>query len=380
MNLFRKIAINKTDLIVGIFVFGISVAMVTISRISRLYNARAISSSQPVAIYLHHPTGLDSLAYKFQELGVIKNEDEMIWAGKLLGWKHFRAGRYEIDGDYSYDVLLSKFARGIQDPVSVTILPGITQKRLEEELSHKLRFDTTAVRKAFQDSVFLAKLGMTKQEVFGRMLPNTYKFYWNSTPEQIIRRIVNVFNKKVQQSYAARLDTLRYSMNEILTMASIVEWEAQADSEKAIISGLYWNRLKRGMYLQADPTVNYAIGERRRLLYEDYKVDNPYNTYVNKGLPPGPITNPSLISIKAALFPDDNDYLYMVASPNGTHVFSETFAQHKRESEKWRRWLQKQYRIKRQREREAQQKAQQEQVQVEHTSPSRDAFLQLKHY
>lgn len=380
MNLFRKIAITKTDLIVGILVFGLSVAVVSISRLSRLYNARAISSSQTVVIYLHQPTKLDSLATKFHDLGVIKNKNEMIWAGKLLGWRHFRAGRYEIDGDYSYDVLLSKFARGIQDPVSVTILPGITQKRLEQELSQKLRFDTTAVRQTLRDSVFLTKLGKSQQEVFGRMLPNTYKFYWNSTPEQIIRRILNVFNKKVQQTYASRLDTLEYSMNEILTMASIVEWEAQADSEKAIISGLYWNRLKRGMYLQADPTVNYAIGERRRLLYEDYKVDNPYNTYVNKGLPPGPITNPSLSSIKAALFPDDNDYLYMVASPNGTHVFSKTFAQHKRESEKWRRWLQKQYRIKRQREREAQQKEQLEQNQANQNSPSRDAFLQLKHY
>ncbi len=106
------------------------------------------------------------------------------------------------------------------------------------------------------------------------------------------------------------------------------------------------------MRLQADPTINYVIGERRRILYEDYKIDHPYNTYINSGLPPGPITNPSLSSIEAALYPENHDYLYMVASPDGSHDFSETFEEHKRKSAKWRQWLQEQYRIKRQREQE----------------------------
>ena len=143
-----------------------------------------------------------------------------------------------------------------------------------------------------------------------------------------------------------------YSIDEVIAMASIVEWEANIEDEKPIVAGLYWNRLKERMYLQADPTIIFAVGERRRLLLEDYKVDHPFNTYTKYGLPPGPVTNPSFQTIKATLYPEEHNYLYMVASPEGGHLFNRTYEEHLVDAEKWRKWLRQQYRIKRQREKE----------------------------
>ncbi len=259
-----------------------------------------------------------------------------------------------IDGDYSYDVLLSRMARGIQDPIQLTILPGLYKSKLISDITSDFTFDSTALNRVLEDSTFLAGFGLNQKNWIGRMLPNTYSMYWTAPPETVVRRIFRQFETSVTDKYQQRFEELDRSTGEIVTLASIIEWEVRHEEEKAKVSGLYWNRLEKGMRLQADPTVNYAVGSRRRLLYEDYETEHPYNTYLHQGLPPGPITNPSLSSIEAALFPANHDYFYMVANPRGYHLFSETFEEHKEKSAKWRKWLREQYRIKRQREQEEQ--------------------------
>lgn len=350
MNILRHISVTKSNLYVGAALCLAVIVLVAGSRISRLTNSKAISSDQPVDIYISEPVDLETLSEILADSGVINDKEEVVWAGKLLGWRNFRQGYYQVEGGYSYNVFLSRIARGIQDPVKVIILPGLTQERLISSLSQQLQFDSLALQKALADSLFLAEQGISRKDLIGRMYPNTYSLYWTSTPEAVIRRIVREFNDAIVKPYEERFRELDMSVDEIVTMASIIEWEANREDEKETVSGLYWNRLNRGMLLQADPTVNFAVNERRRLLYKDYRIDHPYNTYVNRGLPPGPITNPGKRSIEAALFPEEHDYLYMVASPEGYHVFTETFEDHKKESAKWRQWLREQYRIKRERE------------------------------
>lgn len=320
------------------------------TRLSRLANTHSISSDKPVSIYLQEKTDLTQLSKIMADSGLIESRDELIWAGRLLGWNRFNAGHYEIDGSYSYDVLLSRMARGIQDPISLTILPGLDRKRLVTAISSNFSFDSSRLSDVFTDSSFLAENNLTEQELIGRMLPNTYSIYWTSEPKAVVKKILNEFDSAILEKYRERFVELDRSVDEIVTLASIIEWEAYHEDEKPKISGLYWNRLEQGMRLQADPTVNFVVGERRRLLYDDYQIEHPYNTYLNRGLPPGPITNPSESSIEAALFPQEHEYIYMVANPQGYHIFSETFEEHKRESAKWRDWLREQYRIKRQRE------------------------------
>lgn len=331
-------------------VFAASFLAVFISRYERLYNPYAIVPDSTAVIYLYHDENVDSVNQIMKQVGLRFNTNRFDWAAGIFGWNHFKQGRYVIRHNYSYRHFLRKLSLGIQDPVRVTILPGLTEKDFTRDVASHFIFPDSALWNTMHDSTVIDDLGVKQVDIMGRMLPDTYQFYWNSTPEQFLKRLLNEFNEKVIQPYSQRMQSLGMTPDKIITLASIIEWEAKKDSEKAIISGLYWNRLKRGMLLQADPTVNFAIGQRRRLLYADYQVKSPYNTYRHKGLPPGPITNPSLSSIKAALYPDDNNYLYMVANPNGTHDFSKTFAEHKKKSEAWRRWLNKQYRIKRQRE------------------------------
>jgi len=345
--------LSDNEVILGLLIFLISVFVVAESRWSRLENSRAVSSDEPVHLYLNQSAALPVLAQKLAELDLIQDQAKFKWAANIYGWNTFREGHYLIDQPFSYDTFLSKLARGIQDPVSVTILPGKSKGVIARSLSNNLQFDSTAIRQTLSDSTFLTKQEVDTEDVIGRLLPNTYSLYWTASPKVVCKRIFEEFHNAVVRKYRQRFNDLNRTVDEIITLASIIEWEAKSDKEKPTISGLYWNRLERGMRLQADPTVNFAVGERRRLLYKDYQIDHPYNTYQHAGLPPGPITNPSLSSIKAALFPEDHQYLYMVASPDGTHDFSKTFQEHKKKSEKWRRWLREQYRIKRQREQDS---------------------------
>lgn len=355
MNIRSYIPFSADEAIFGILVFISVTFFVAESRWARLNNSKAISSEDKVHLYLKEPAGLDTLYARLTSKGVRIDKEELLWAANLLGWKKIREGHYLIDQGFSYDQFLSKLARGIQDPISITILPGKSKGDIVKSISTKFQFDSLAFQKTLKDSVILRKYDLEEKDVIGRLLPNTYSVFWTSSPKSIFTRILKEFRKSVSLRFQKRFKELDYTVNEIVTLASIVEWEAQTREEQPIISGLYWNRLDRGMRLQADPTVNYAVGERRRLLYEDYKVGHPYNTYIHRGLPPGPITNPSLSAIKAALFPADHDYLYMVATPKGTHAFSETFEEHKKKSAKWREWLQEQYRIKRKLESESNQ-------------------------
>lgn len=345
-----EIPLSNNELILGLLLFFLAAFLVAESRWSRLHNSQAISSDHTVHIYLDEPANLDQLTNLLADSSLIKSRREFRWAARILGWRNFREGHYQVDQGFGYNQFLSKLARGIQDPVSVTILPGKSKPEIVKSVADDLQFDSLAFQQTITDSIFLAQIGLQSKDVIGRLYPNTYNIYWTATPQSFFKRILEEFQKSVLDPYKQQFASLDRTADEIITLASIVEWEAQNKSEKATISGLYWNRLNNGMRLQADPTVNFAVGERRRLLYEDYQIDHPYNTYQYRGLPPGPITNPSLSSIKAALFPEGHDYLYMVASPNGSHAFSETFKEHKRKSAQWREWLQEQYRIKRQRE------------------------------
>ena len=349
----RDYIFSIRELLILLLVLLFTVIVVGGYRLYRLNDPQAVyNAGEPVDIYLHEPEDLQSLTLMLSDSSVIDDRKEMLWAGRLLGWNSFSPGHYRIDQGYTYDDFLSKLARGIQDPIPLTIIPGSTEERIISNVAEAFKFDSASFSQSYHDTLFLAGQGLEPKDVIGRMLPNTYELYWTSSPEAVLKRIFNEFERAAVEPHKQRLQELDRNIDEIVTLASIIEWEAGKGDEKSKISGLYWNRLRRGMLLQADPTVNYAISERRRLLYSDYQTDHPYNTYVNPGLPPGPITNPSLESIEAALYPDDHDYLYMVASPEGSHVYSETFEQHKRESAKWREWIREQYRIKRQRERE----------------------------
>ncbi len=340
--------------VIGISVlFLIVFTMVFSSRYHRIYKDNAIFSEENRVLIIEESVGLNKLAEKLYEKEVVTDTVEFIWAGNLLGWRNFRPGRYETGEGYDYNEFLSKLARGIQDETKVTIIPGLDEGLISRNLGLQLQADSAAFASIFSDSSSIAlEVGLTKNEILGRMLPESYFFFWTTEPENVIRRILNEFERIVTRGLSEEIEKSGFTLNEVLTLASIVEWEAKVQDEKRRISGLYLNRLERNMRLQADPTVLYALGEKRRVLFEDYRLDHPYNTYMVDGLPPGPITNPDLRSIKAVLNPEKHDYLYMVATPEGSHQFSRTFEEHKQASENWRQFIREQIRIRRALDRE----------------------------
>lgn len=342
----------STKQITGLIaLFALAFFLTYVSRNSRLFDKSAIQKEGTFEVLLYDASNIDDLSLKLDSLNVDYNPEELTWAAKTLGWRRYQPGRYLLSEEDSYSSFLSKLGRGIQTPGNVTVLPGMDKDRLADKLSDQLRADSISFRQIFEDSSEIAKeFGLTGEELFARMLPETYQMYWTSSAEGVIRRIHSEFTRNVVDRYQREIRENPLNLNEIITLASIVEWEARMNEEKPKISGLYLNRLEKNMLLQADPTVIYALAERRRLLYEDYEVDHPYNTYKVQGLPPGPITNPDLNSIKAVLFPEEHEYLYMVATPEGAHRFSETYSEHQQASEEWRQWLREQYRIRREKE------------------------------
>lgn len=341
--------------ITSLFLLAAVVFIATfLSRNARLFNTSLTTSSGSFEVLIERSTDVEGLSGKLDSLDVDFNKEELRWAANTLGWRTYQSGRYVLTNEDSYSQFLSKLGRGIQDPGSVTVLPGLDIDRLSRNLSNQLRADSLSFRQIFEDSSETAQeYQLTGEQLFARMLPETYQMYWTSSPENVVRRIYSEFQNAVLDRYEDEIEQNSLNLDEILTLASIVEGEARLNEEKPKISGLYLNRLDRDMRLQADPTVIYALGERRRLLYEDYEFDHPYNTYRIAGLPPGPITNPDLNSIRAVLFPEEHDYLYMVATPEGSHRFSETYSEHQQASEEWRQWLREQYRIQSETEQES---------------------------
>lgn len=342
---------SKKEIFAGTLLFLTVFAAVFVSRSYRLSFSPALESTGPVEILLYENITLDDLPATLDSLEVEYDEQELIWAGEVLGWRRFVPGRYLFDVPASYEVVFSKMARGLQDAARVTVLPGTDIGRLSRNLGNQLRPDSSEFIRIFSDSSAIsAEYGLSGEELFSRMLPNTYEAYWTTPAENFIEKVYSEFERAITEGYRDEIQGNSFSLNEIITLASIVEWEARQSEEKPRISGLYQNRLNQNMRLQADPTVLYALGERRRLLYEDYLFDHPYNTYQNDGLPPGPITNPDEGSIRAVLRPESHDYLFMVATPDGTHRFSRTFDEHRAASAEWREWLREQYRIMEERE------------------------------
>lgn len=268
--------------------------------------------------------------------------EHLLWASDQLSIRTFRPGRYVIEGGESFSSLMGRMLRGEEDPGRIVIQPGQTYERFFNRVSTQFRFTPDELQAAMTDSAWIVdQTGLAPHLLFGRMIPNTYEMFWTTTPEAFINRMLTEFDRAIAP-IQDQIEASGMTVDEILTFASIVELEARYDNEKPRIAGLYHNRINRRMRLQADPTVNYALGRRGRLTVRDYRFEHPYNTYRINGLPPGPITNPAISSIRAVVEPEEHDYIFMVANPEGFHNFSRTYAEHQRRVAQWRSWLREQ--------------------------------------
>ena len=241
-------------------------------------------------------------------------------------------GSYLVEpGATAFD-LYKKLTRGQQSPVRITFRSVRLPEQVYSELGKQLMIDSLDIAKSMADSLHLRSLGVDPQDFVYRLLPNTYEVYWTISPESLVERLAKESEKFWTQERIDRATALGLSVDEVITLASIVQEESAMTDEYPEIAGLYLNRLRIGMPLQADPTVKFAVGDfgLRRILHSHLEVDSPYNTYLHAGLPPGPIRIPNISALKGVLDAADHGYLYMCAKEDfsGYHNFARTYSEH----------------------------------------------------
>ena len=250
--------------------------------------------------------------------------------GRITGGdRNIKPGTYLLKHGTPWSDIISALNGGHGLVNTVTIPEGYSISQITPLLAKTLRVPADSVSAATGDTALLARLDLPNKTLEGYLFPDTYAFPIGTTARQAVREMVYAFERRWRPEWDSSAADLKINRNDLVTMASIVEKEARVPEERPVIAAVYYNRLKKGMLLQADPTVQYALGHHvGRVLYKDLTIESPYNTYVHKGLPPGPVASPGVASLAAAATPANVPYLYFVASRDGHHEFRMTLEQH----------------------------------------------------
>ncbi|MDO9574938.1 MAG: endolytic transglycosylase MltG [bacterium] len=288
--------------------------------------------SSPNCVYLEIEKGdrCEEVAKKLYESGVIKQPVLFaVWARITGNDKGIKAGRYKFETPCGVRDALRKIVKGETVDIKVTIPEGTNIFKVAEIFQSQTGIDSAEFMKLVKNSSLLNKFGIDAPTLEGFLFPDTYFAFDSILPERVIEMMVKRFFELFDSTLWRRMDSLGFTLNEIVTLASLIQSEAKVKEEMSIISSVYYNRLANGRKLESCPTILYILPERKnRLLYMDLTVDSPYNTYTHPGLPPGAICNPGKDAILAALYPAKTNYLYFVAKGDGTHIFSKTHKEH----------------------------------------------------
>jgi len=242
-----------------------------------------------------------------------------------------KSGVYLLRQNESWSDVVAALERGRGVEQRFTVREGLRLAEVADLARGQLRIPRDSFLAAAEDSVLLTSVGLPAEapSAEGYLFPTTYLLPLGIGARELVRVMTHQFTQQWSPEWQARLDSLHFSRHELVTLASIVEAEVRYDPDRPFVSAVYHNRLKRGMRLEADPTVSYAYGRRLRRVWEkNLAVRSPYNTYLHAGLPPGPIGQPGRAGLVAALYPADVPFLYFVAQPDGKHIFSATYAEH----------------------------------------------------
>jgi UPF0755 protein len=289
------------------------------------------SFAQPRMVSIRKGASMTTAARELAQAGVVRSELAFVVYAKLTGRaKRLKPGDYAFRGGEAMPVVLTHLVDGDFMVVTVTIPEGMTVHQIGEKLEQvglvcENEFDTAARGGKIATSLGLGPLGTE-----GFLFPATYRFSPRARTDQILSLMLGRFFAVLTPAVEERLFELGLTAREMVTMASIIEKEAHAPQERPIIASVFYNRLKLGMPLQSDPTAQYNLEGDSERAVTAVRMTSAFNTYEIAGLPPGPIANPGMPSIQAALYPAHTDYLYFVARNDGTHIFSRSFAEHER--------------------------------------------------
>jgi UPF0755 protein len=274
---------------------------------------------------------LNKISDVLYEKNIINNKRMFELAALVMGKeKELPVGTFHLINTRTNYEIINQLVNESPEVVKVRILEGWNSRQLASYLSEVMSFDSTEVIQLVNDKDFILKNGLDVNSLEGYFFPDTYLFFKGETPPNVLSHLIKQHKMFWNRTYEIRAKQINLSKHEVVTLASIIEGEAIFNNERPKISAVYHNRLNINMKLQADPTIQFIINEPpRRLLNKDLKIKSPYNTYLNKGLPPLPICFPGIKSIEATINPEQNEYFYFVADPkiNG-HIFSKHYHQH----------------------------------------------------
>ncbi len=320
-------------ILIGIFIALVLVACVIGGAFYYFFMAPQFFPQQTAYVYIDRDDTADSVYVKVQEVGNVKDFHGFKWMSEYRHYpESISTGRYEIRNGESVYHVFSRIWRGYQTPMNITINSARTMRRLAGQVGRQLMIDSVEIATLMYDSAFQTKMGYTKETMPALFIPETYEMYWDISVDEFFERMQTEHKRFWNSSRQAKAKEMGLTENEVATLASIVEEETNNNPEKPSVAGLYYNRLRIGMPLQADPTIKFALQEFgiRRILNSDLSVESPYNTYLYKGLPPGPIRIPSVVGLDAVLNYAHHNYLYMCAKEDfsGTHNFAATYREH----------------------------------------------------
>ena len=306
------------------------------------------TSFEDESIFLYVMEG-DSLAFRDSISKYIKSEKTFYKAAEKLDYlENQKTGRYKISKDIGNNDIVNSLKFN-NTPVNVIFNNQERIENLAGRVSKQIYEDSASLVKAFKDKNFLSINSFNNDNVLSMFIPNSYEVYWNVKPEDFRDKMLNEYNKFWNQQRTKKAEQLGLSKLEVISLASIVQKESVKVDERPTIAGVYINRLKKRMRLQADPTVIYSIKDYyknfdtiiRRVLYRDLRLKSRYNTYRINGLPPGPIAMPDISAIDAVLDYEKHNYIFFVADPynRGYHLFARNLSEHNRNKRVYTRWL-----------------------------------------
>ncbi|RDI09747.1 endolytic transglycosylase MltG [Flavobacterium sp. AG291] len=341
MKLRRIVGIVSLIVVIGGTVIGYRMYQ-------QIFSPNTKFGDERVAVFI--PTGSDYEAVKKLVAPYVEDMDKLNSVAEKKEYPaNVKAGKFILkNGMNSNDIINS-----LRQPVTVNVAFNNqeTIERLAGRLSHQIEPDSLSLLEAFTDEKFLADNGFNKDNVLSMFIPNSYEFFWNTTPNKVREKMAKEYRKFWNEERLAKAKALNLTPLQVSALASIVHKETVKTDERPRVAGVYLNRLNKGMKLEADPTVIYAMKKQsgdfdqviKRVLFKDLVIDSPYNMYKYEGLPPGPIAMPDITAIDAVLNPEKHNYIYFCASVTnfGYHEFAVTPAQHEANRQKYVAWVNK---------------------------------------
>lgn len=341
LNSMKNSLLSKTKFVIMLC----CISFLALAGVAGAIYSSALSASskntQVVYIDIYPSYSISEVTSTLEQKASLSKPKSFLFLSNIIGYSsEIKTGRYEITPNESNLNIIRKLKSGHQAPVKLTFNNVRTKEDLASKLTKNIMCDSVAMLALLNNKSVYEKYGFTDTTFLAMFIPNTYQVYWNTSCDRILDRLNNEYNKFWNEKRRQQADSIGLSPIEVSTLASIVEEESAYLPEYPLIAGMYLNRLKVKMPLQADPTVKYAVGDFsiRRVLHSHLETQSPYNTYLITGLPPGPIRIPSIQAIEAVLNSAQHDYYYMCASPDfsGKHVFAKNLTQHSVNAQRYR--------------------------------------------